>query len=230
MESTVYVLIKIIAVVVIVVVILMVIFYLLKTSELSYLATKENIDFLYDKIDYGDVLQLRLSTLAGRMVITPVAQFFHHAIVVKLPNDDNKYIFHTRNKAIKPFLHPELKYNTKRLGYKDNYQLVELKNYLYYIANKKEYFILLKSPGKIDYTMNVDDTIHLESWSNFRHCGYLMLTFMKRNGWIKQEVYEYTNLAYYITPAIQERLIDFEQYTYTGIFFPSKDKCGNYFK
>jgi hypothetical protein len=218
-----YLIIKIIIFMIIVTLMIIAVFFLIKIGELSTLASKESIDSLYDRIGYGDVLQLRLSTWYGRMFVTTVNTFFHHAIVVKLPNDHNKYIFHTRNKGIKPVLHPELEHNTKKMGYKNTYQLVELREYLNYIARKEEYITHLKSHKNIDYTMNVKDTMSLPLWSKYYfHCGYLMLNFMRKNRWTNQELPSAYDSAYYITQSITERLIDIDQYTYEGIFIPER--------
>ena len=125
----------------------LIIFYCLQIIELNNITTRKNINILYDEIEPGDILCVRLTTIVGRISMLPIDTFFHYLIVVKLPNDDNKYVFHTKNKAIKPILHPELENNTKTFGKEDNYQYVELKDYLSYLSNKQEYFTSIVSIG-----------------------------------------------------------------------------------
>jgi hypothetical protein len=133
MESTTYVIIKALIAIFIFIVLVVVIFYLLKYIELEYISTPVNIDALYDKIQPGDFLMLRLSTLKERLIGVCLADFFHCALVVKLPSDNNKYILHTLNRGIKPLLYPKLEHNVKTYGRNKNYQLVHLKEYLSYI-------------------------------------------------------------------------------------------------
>lgn len=195
------------------------IFYWLQINELTNISINKNIDTLYNEIDYGDILCVRLTTLAGRIAMLPFDTFFHYLIVVKLPNDDNKYVFHTKNMGIKPLLHPELENNTKTFGKQDNYQFVELKEYLSYLTNKKEYLIHLKNHNSYDYTMTIEEVKDLKTWRGFfgKNCCYLLMKLMKKKNWTTQKDIYYTNRTYYTPSWVSHRLQRDDNYTYEGI-------------
>lgn len=222
MESFCWLIVKIVLTVIILGVIALCFFHILLRKELESLTTKEDIDTLYDNIQVGDVLTLRLSSIAGRIIMSPIASFFHYVIVVKLPNDDNKYILHTRNKGIRPLIFPDLKTNVLTLGKKSNYQLVHLKEYLSYIKNKQEFIVHLKTHNDFDYTLNMKMVDKLPEWKSYtrQHCGYLVMTLMYREGWTSQKMYSSYNKTYYSPDAIHDRLIEYDNYTYEGIIQP----------
>lgn len=210
---------KFIIITIILVTLCLTIFYSLQVNELNSISTKRDIESLYDEIEPGDILCVRLTSLVGRIAMLPFDSFFHYLIVVKLPNDNNKYVFHTKNMGIKPLLHPELEHNTKTFGKQDNYQFVELKEYLSYLANKQEYLIYLKNRNDYDFTMTTEEVSKLKTWRGYfgKNCCYLLMKLMERKGWTKQAVSYYTNRTYYTPSWVQHRLERDDDYTNEGI-------------
>jgi hypothetical protein len=214
-----YNLLKFIVIGIILVTLCLSIFYWLQVRELNTISLKKDINTLYNEIDYGDILCVRLTTTPGRIAMLPFDTFFHFLIVVKLPGDDNKYVFHTKNTGIKPLLHPELGNNTKTFGKQDNYQFVELKEYLSYLGNKKEYLIHLKNHNHYNYTMTTEEVKELKTWRSFfgKNCCYLLMKLMKKKGWTVQEDIYYTNRTYYTPSWVSHRLERDDNYTHEGI-------------
>src|SRR5258706_7684428 len=204
--------IKILLALIILMLVILSVFQLLRRKELEQLAIKEDIDTLYNTIQSGDILIVRLSSPGGRIIMEPIATFPHYVIVVKLPNDDNKYILHTRNKGIKPIIYPHMKNNVLTLGNKNNYQLVHLKEYLSYIKNKREFIVHLKTHNTFDYILDKNTLDKLPEWKSFirKHCGYLIMALMYKEGWTCQNMHSSYNKTYYSPDAIQERLLKYD--------------------
>ena len=215
-------LIKIVLTLIILAIIILCIFHIFRRWDLEAIATKQDIDTLYDKIQYGDILTLRLGSLVGRIAFSPIATFFHYVIVVKLPNDDNKYILHTRNKSIRKVIYPDLKTNVVSLGIKNGFQLVHLKEYLSYIKSKNEFITHLHTHNDCDYTLDYEAVNHLPEWKSYfrQHCGYLIATYMCKMDWSCQDMHLSKNITYYSPDAIQDRFIEYDNYTYEGILYP----------
>lgn len=221
MESLWYVLLKIIIILLLFTIIILILFQSLQAHWLECNCIKRDMHLLYDEIDCGDIFIVRLSTWSGRVTMTPIAEFFHYVMVVKVPGDNiNKYVFHVKNEAIKPLLHPELEFNNKIMG---DYQYLELEEYLSYLANKGEYFVYLKAQNKHDFTLHSDTVSELEPWTGYfsRHCAYLNMDLMYKKGWTYQDIPSYTNKMYYNPNSVQQRLIDYDDYVFEGIFKPT---------
>lgn len=220
MESLAYAFIKVVIGIIVITIILSFIFYILCTAEIQRISTDIDVDNLYEKIDAGDILIVRMTSLPERILTTVISDISHYTLVVKLPDDNNKYILHTKNLGIKPLLHPELAHNVEIHGRKNNYQLVELREYLSYIQHKDKYIVHLKTHNKHDYTINIKELYKLKCWKGYtrRNCGYLTLNYLKNQGWSKQEQSFSKDRAYYCPSAIRLRLLRDDNYTYEGIY------------
>lgn len=220
MESLAYVFVKVVIGIIIITIILNLIFYILHTAELERICTNIQVDNLYEEIDPGDILIVRMTSMPERVLTTTIAEFSHYILVVKLPDDNNKYILHTKNEGIKPLLYPELPHNVEIHGRKNNYQLVELREYLSYIQHKDKYIVHLKTHQKHDYTINIKELYKLKCWKGYtrRNCGYLLLDYLKNQGW-SQQIRNYSrDRAYYCPVAIKLRLLRDDNYTHEGTY------------